>query len=151
MKKNISFFTFLMVGLLSLNACKKAADSGIGLTAEEKLITAHTWKAEGLYVNDQKTSSPDLELKFNTTLAGAFKTLSVGGFPTPSTWALDADGKRLTIVYPKDQSFSGFSSITLNISTLTETQLNFRSDNETSLYDIVNLNAESELRMNPKE
>ena len=117
------------------------------------LLTAVTWKGEGLYTNGIK-SGADLSgqtMKFGTNLLG-LNTVTISGVPAPVTWSInDANNPtQLTLIFPQIGNVASRTE-TLAISTLSATNLNLKGTSSTKVNIIITeLDVNSELRMIPQ-
>ncbi|MCS6820445.1 MAG: hypothetical protein NZ551_01095 [Microscillaceae bacterium] len=137
---------------IMLGSCKK---SDTPIPEEEKILMSTTWKVEGFYINNTKQpNTPDLRLRFLGERAGV-RPLIANGIPG-SAWRLN--GTQLIVFYPsagiKLDPTSGIApsvgSITLNVSKLTNTNLNLTQNTNENFFGIFQFSANAELRMIPE-
>ncbi|MGD1840193.1 MAG: hypothetical protein ACFB0B_04755 [Thermonemataceae bacterium] len=112
-------------------------------------LTTGTWTGDndgdaGLYNVNTEEKIQDVNLTFRFRTVFGINTLNVGGIPTPTTWSLNEAETELTLFIP---STNGIQERVLTISELTENSLIFTSTTSFSLYEVITINAENELRM----
>ncbi|HAS42578.1 MAG TPA: hypothetical protein DCS93_19010 [Microscillaceae bacterium] len=117
------------------------------------LLTAVTWKGEGVYTNGIK-SSADITaqtMKFGTNLLG-LNTVTISGVPAPVTWSINdaANPTQLTLIFPQIGNVASRTE-TFAISTLSSTNLNLKGTSSTKVNIVITeLDVNTELRMVPQ-
>lgn len=145
--KRIKFLAFTFIVAVFFSSCEDDIESP-NLTEDERNLIRHVWQGEGVYLQDVKLDSAvsRISLEFNSRSAGIIKDVSVNGF-IGGSWELN--GRNLTIKYPTGFS-TDLDSVILNISRLTETELNLTTSREVRVFDTFILSPEAELRLIPK-
>lgn len=117
------------------------------------LLTAVTWKGEGIYANGIKTSTDvsTQTMKFGTNVLG-INTVTISGVPAPVTWSIDSatDPKNLTLLFPAVGTTEA-RKVELAISALSATNFNLKGKESTKVNIIITeLDVNTELRMVPQ-
>lgn len=126
-------------------------ETGTSTTAAtNNLLTAVTWKGEGLYTNGIKSGADftTKTMKFGTNVLG-INTVTISDIPSPVTWSINdaAAPTKLTLLVPTVGSTDAHT-VELDISTLTATNLNLKGTSTTKVNIIITeLDVNSELRM----
>lgn len=115
------------------------------------LLTKRTWKGEGVYTNGLKSGADvsTVTMKFGTNALG-FNTVAISGITAPVTWSIDdaAAPTKVTLIFPKIGNTEARTA-ELFITTLSDTNLNFKATNKVDLV-VIKLDANNELRMIPQ-